>query len=46
MIDGTAQLFGLSECLEALSRDGDPLVVLDETMDFEYFRGWLGDGLS
>ena len=32
--------FGLSEHLEALSRDGDPLEVLDATVDFEYFRGW------
>lgn len=39
-------LFGLSEHLEALSRDGDPLEVLDATVDFEYFRGWLVEGLG
>jgi IS5 family transposase len=38
--------FGLSEHLEALSRDGDPLEVLDATVDFEYFRGWLLEGLG
>ncbi len=38
--------FSLSEHLEALSRDGDPLEVLDATVDFEYFRGWLVDGLG
>lgn len=38
--------FGLSEHLEALSRYGDPLEVLDATVDFEYFRGWLVDGLG
>ena len=38
--------FGLSEHLEALSRDGDPLEVLDATVDFEYFRGWLVEGLG
>ena len=43
-------LFSLSEHLERLSQDGDPLEVLDATVDFEYFRGWLvgdlgyGDG--
>lgn len=31
-------LSGLSEHLEALSRDGDPLEVLDATVDFGYFR--------
>ena len=39
-------LFGLSEHLEALSRDGDPLEVLDATVDFEHFRGWLVEGLG
>jgi hypothetical protein len=39
-------LFGLSEHLERLSEHGDPLVVLDETVDFEYFRAWLVDGLG
>ena len=38
--------FGLSEQLEALSRHGDPLEVLDRTVDFEYFRGWLVEGLG
>ena len=36
-----SSLFGLSDHLEALSRHGDPLEVLDATVDFEYFRaGW------
>jgi len=39
-------LFGLSEHLEALSRDGDPLEVLDATVNFEYFRNWLVEGLG
>jgi transposase, IS5 family len=39
-------LFGLSEHLEALSAHGDPLEVLDRTVDFEYFRGWLVEGLG
>ena len=39
-------LFGLSEHLEALSRDGDPLEVLDATVDFEHFRRWLVEGLG
>lgn len=39
-------LFGLSEHLEALSRDGDPLEVLEATVDFEHFRGWLVEGLG
>lgn len=39
-------LFGLSEHLEKLSRFGDPLEVLDATVDFEYFRGWLVEGLG
>ncbi|MDF1719176.1 MAG: IS5/IS1182 family transposase, partial [Minwuia sp.] len=39
-------LFGLSEHLERLSEHGDPLVVLDEIVDFEYFRAWLVDGLG
>ena len=33
--------FGLAEQLEALSAHGDPLEVLDATVDFEYFRAWL-----
>ena len=39
-----AGLFGLSEHLDRLSEDGDPLEVLDATVDFEYFRGWLVEG--
>jgi transposase, IS5 family len=39
-------LFGLTEHLEKLSKDGDPLEVLDATVDFEYFRGWLVEGLG
>jgi len=38
--------FGLSEQLEALSKHGDPLEVLEATVDFEYFRGWLVEGLG
>ena len=35
-------LFGLSDHLALLSKHGDPLEVLDATVDFEYFRaGWL-----
>ena len=33
-------LFSLSEHLDRLSEDGDPLEVLDATVDFEYFRSW------
>ena len=39
-------LFGLSEHLEKLSEHGDPLEVLATTVDFEFFRGWLVDGLG
>ena len=39
-------LFGLSEHLERLSRDGDPLEVLAATVDFEHFRPWLVEGLG
>ena len=38
--------FSLSEHLEKLSEHGDPLEVLDATVDFEYFRGWLVEGLG
>ncbi len=41
-----SSLFSLSEHLERLSNDGDPLEVLDAAVDFEYFRGWLVDGLG
>ena len=39
-------LFSLSEHLKRLSQDGDPLEVLDATVDFDYFRGWLVEGLG
>ena len=39
-------MFGLSEHLEKLSQHGDPLEVLEATVDFEYFRGWLVEGLG
>jgi IS5 family transposase len=39
-------LFSLSDHLEALSKEGDPLEVLQQTVDFEYFRGWLVEGLA
>jgi len=39
-------LFSLCDHLERLSRDGDPLEVLESTVDFEYFRGWLVEGLG
>ena len=39
-------LFGLSDHLELLSKHGDPLEVLDATVDFEYSRDWLVDGLG
>jgi len=38
--------FGLSEHLERLSQIGDPLEVLEQVVDFEYFRGWLVEGLG
>ena len=38
--------FSLSEHLEALSKHGDPLEALDAVVDFEYFRGWLLEGLG
>jgi len=41
-----SSLFGLSDHLERLSKDGDPLEVLDATVDFEYFRDWLVEGLG
>lgn len=39
-------LFSLSDHLKRLSQDGDPLEVLEATVDFEYFRGWLVEGLG
>lgn len=41
-----SSLFGLSDHLERLSKDGDPLEVLGRTVDFEYFRDWLVEGLG
>lgn len=42
----SSSLFSLSDHLEKLSRDGAPLEVLDATVDFEYFRTWLIEGLG
>ena len=39
-------LFSLADQLDRLSEDGDPLKVLGATVDFEYFRGWLVEGLG
>ena len=39
-------LFSLSDHLERLSKDGDPLEVLEATVDFEYFRDWIVEGLG
>lgn len=39
-------LFGFSEHLERLSKTGDPLEVLEATVDFEHFRGRLVDCLG
>ena len=39
-------LFSLSGHLALLSKHGDPLEVFDATVDFEYFRDWLVDGLG
>lgn len=39
-------LFSLTDHLVKLSKDGDPLEVLAATVDFEYFRDWLVDGLG
>ena len=41
-----SSLFSLSDHLLQLSKHGDPLEVLDATVDFEYFRGWLVEGLG
>lgn len=41
-----SSLFGLGDHLEKLSKDGDPLEILDATVDFEYFRTWLVEGLG
>ncbi len=39
-------LFSLSEHLQRLSKDGDPLEVLQGTVDFERFRPLLVKGLG
>jgi hypothetical protein len=39
-------LFSLSDHLEALSKEGDPLEILQQTVDFEYSRAWLVEGLG
>jgi IS5 family transposase len=39
-------LFSLNDHLEAPSQHGDPLEVLERTVDFEYFRSWLVEGLG
>ncbi len=41
-----SSLFSLSEHLERLSRDGDPLEVLADAVDFERFRPLLVKGLG
>ncbi len=41
-----SSLFGLGDHLEKLSKDGDPLEILDATVNFEYFRTWLVEGLG
>lgn len=38
--------FGLEEQLERISEMGDPLEVLQSTVDFEFFRPWLLEGLG
>jgi len=37
-------LFSLNDHLEMLSRHGDPLEVLERTVDFECFQAWLIEG--
>jgi transposase, IS5 family len=44
-MNGSAELFGLAEHLERLSKHGDPLEAR-ATVDFEHFRGWLVEGLG
>ncbi|EXS68797.1 IS5/IS1182 family transposase, partial [Sphingobium sp. Ant17] len=39
-------LFSLNDHLEMLSCHGDPLEILERTVDFEYFRVWLVEGLG
>ena len=40
------ELFGLFDQLDRLSKDGDPLEFLERTVEFEYFRPWLLEGLG
>jgi len=39
-------LFSLNDQLEMMSRHGDPLEMLERTVDLEYFRAWLVEGLG
>ena len=39
-------LLSLSDHLVALSEDGDPLDVLEQPVNFEYFHAWLVKGLD
>ncbi|WP_222422943.1 transposase [Sphingobium sp. B2] len=39
-------LFRLNDHLEMLRRHGDPLEMLERTVDFEYVRDWLVEGLG
>lgn len=41
-----SSLVSLADPLEKLGKDGDLLEVLDATVDFEYFRTWLVEGLG
>lgn len=42
----TSGLFGHSDHLVMLSKHGDPLEILDATVDFEHFRTQLVEGLG
>ena len=39
-------LSSLSDHLEVLSKEGGPLEILQRTVDFDYFRSWLVEGLG
>jgi hypothetical protein len=39
-------LFSLNDQLEMLSGHGDPLEILEQPVNFEYFRAWLVEGLG
>ena len=41
-----ASLFSLDDHLKQLRAEGNPLEVLEATVDFEYFRQWLDEGLG